>query len=246
MPSFSIAIVTYNSSRYIRPLIDSIEQFILPADSGDIRLHKVVVVDNCSLDDTLAQIPQREFLEVFQEPRNITHGPALDFAIHKADSEFILILDADTRVLDGALVNKLIGSLIRDRSAFAAGSLFYVNARGIGCQRQPGAFPYVHPYCCGISRNIYLRLKSKFVAHGAPGIEVFHEIERQHQYRLLHVDLQSCIWHQGAGSCDSEGASFGIVKALGTFPYRKKKIKEHLFLMVQKYLGRDHLYRLKN
>jgi len=101
----SIVIPTYNAHEWIQGCIDS------------IRLHhpssayEIVVVDDRSSDDTVA-IVRRLYpdLRVFANEKNLGFGKTVNVGLRAASGEYILVLNNDTWMHDGAL-DAMIGYL---------------------------------------------------------------------------------------------------------------------------------------
>jgi glycosyltransferase involved in cell wall biosynthesis len=83
----NIIIFVYNNE-------DKIEEII---DNAKILTDKIIVIDLESEDQT-AQIAKKNGAVVFTFPHPIYVEPARDFGIKKANSQWVLILDADERI----------------------------------------------------------------------------------------------------------------------------------------------------
>ncbi len=94
----SIIIPTYNAHEWIEQCLDS------------IRLHRpscdydIVVVDDKSTDDTAA-IVRGKFpnVRMFSNTRNLGFGKTVNVGLHAADGEYLLVLNNDTWMHEGAL-----------------------------------------------------------------------------------------------------------------------------------------------
>ncbi|MBD3232462.1 MAG: glycosyltransferase, partial [candidate division Zixibacteria bacterium] len=175
MSSFgvSIIIVNYNTKEYIANLLESIRHRI------SHQPLEIVVIDNGSSDGSVELLESLNFIKLYKQKANISHGPALDFGIRESLYDYLLILDSDTLVLKGTLIEELIQPLVDNPNILAAGPLMYVNSAGINTDASPDAIPYIHPHCCGLNKRVYLNLESGFVSHGAPGIEIYAEAKRK-------------------------------------------------------------------
>jgi len=81
---------------------DSIEQLVLDLERDVVALHRdveVIVVDDCSTDETLALLlalaRERSWLRVVAAERNAGHGPSVVRAVDLAGGEWIFQLDSD-------------------------------------------------------------------------------------------------------------------------------------------------------
>lgn len=98
-PKLSVIIVSWNTCDLLTQAIESLHATYV----GDDGL-EIIVVDNASADDTAAVVRER-----YPRVRLIELGENLGFAggnnrgIAEARSEFLLLLNSDTRVLPGAL-----------------------------------------------------------------------------------------------------------------------------------------------
>lgn len=107
-PYFSIVISTYNRSDLVRRCIDS----CLGQTFDDLE---VVVVDDCSEDDTLKTLATYTDprLRVFAHDVNRGMDPARHTGSTNARGEWILIVDSDDELVEGALdrLHEVIGEL---------------------------------------------------------------------------------------------------------------------------------------
>src|SRR5215217_6199976 len=83
---------------------DSIEQLVLDLERDVVALHRnveVIVVDDCSTDETLALLlglaRARSWLRVVAAERNAGHGPSVVRAVDLAGGEWIFQLDSDRK-----------------------------------------------------------------------------------------------------------------------------------------------------
>lgn len=91
---FEAAIVTYNSAAHIRPCLASLQR-------NDAS---VVVVDNCSQDET-PTIVSHEFPDVrlISATENMGYGKALNRGMAETNAPFVLAANADTTFPEGSL-----------------------------------------------------------------------------------------------------------------------------------------------
>jgi len=84
---YSVVITTYNSSNYIRKALDSVfSQTIEPSE--------VIVVDDCSTDNTIESISSYP-IKIIESQVNLGTAIARNLGLSAVQSEFIFILDAD-------------------------------------------------------------------------------------------------------------------------------------------------------
>ena len=88
----SIALATYNGSQYIRDLLDSLfSQSLLPDE--------IVVVDDCSSDDTLTILKEYavkyEIIRIYSNESNLGVNKNFEKAVSLCSGNFILLCDQD-------------------------------------------------------------------------------------------------------------------------------------------------------
>ena len=96
----SIVIPTYNAHEWIQGCIDSI-RLHRPAPPTD---YEIIVVDDLSSDDTVA-IVRGQFpdVQLFANQKNIGFGKTVNVGLKAARGEYILVLNNDTWMHEGAL-----------------------------------------------------------------------------------------------------------------------------------------------
>ncbi|MBN1592077.1 MAG: glycosyltransferase family 2 protein [Candidatus Coatesbacteria bacterium] len=114
MVSVAVIIVTFNSEREIRACLESIS-------AQNLEDYRVVVVDNASSDDTVGEIRlSKADLTLIENSTNRGFAAACNQAASAADSEFILLLNPDARLCDGA-VSELVSAIRSEDGAGIAG-----------------------------------------------------------------------------------------------------------------------------
>lgn len=108
VPLLSIVIVNYNTRDLLRDCLRSLQTVTLP--------HEVIVVDNASADNS-AEMIRAEFAAVrlLAQDRNTWFCGGNNIGIAAASGEFVLLLNPDTVVHQGAL-ETLVGALQADRT----------------------------------------------------------------------------------------------------------------------------------
>lgn len=98
-PKLSIIIVTYNSSQHIKDMLLSIEKQTKTP-------HEIIVIDNNSFDQTIAQIyASKVNIRLLQQKENLGFSRANNLGVKDAKGEYLLFLNPDTMVLDHAIDN---------------------------------------------------------------------------------------------------------------------------------------------
>lgn len=225
-PGVSIVIVNFNTREYVFDLLDSIGRFT------KYEPLEIIVIDNCSTDGSREELDVYNGIRYFKEKSNRGHGPALHRGILASGYEYVLSLDADTVILKQGLIERLVGVMDRDKT-FAAGVPQLLNSYGLWVHiADPKSltdyfrssvsvinrhiFDSIHPFCCLINRRMYIeRIDSNFIAHGAPGVDVYYEIHIRNKrngegIKLAKVkDVNEYIHHYWAGSRSKTGAYMG-------------------------------------
>jgi len=97
-PEVSITIITWNSRQLLQDCLESIYAGTRKVD------FEVIVVDNGSRDDTVEMLRQCfPKVRLIENAANRGVAPARNQALRIARGDFVLILDADTRVMPGAI-----------------------------------------------------------------------------------------------------------------------------------------------
>lgn len=94
----SVVLLTWNSERHVPGCLISL---LSNVDLGDTE---IIIVDNGSEDDTVAIIKKQfPFVKLMQNEKNIGVAPGRNQGIRASQGDFILILDIDTCVHQGAI-----------------------------------------------------------------------------------------------------------------------------------------------
>jgi len=110
-------LVTWNSSEDIIKALGSLRLQSKP-------MHKVVIVDNASTDDTLKLVKRYwPIAKIIENKTNVGFATASNQGIALADSEFVLLMNPDV-ILEKHFVKRLVSAIKRDeRIATACGKL---------------------------------------------------------------------------------------------------------------------------
>lgn len=114
MTACSVVIVNFNAGPHLREAVTSALDSPLVTD--------VFVVDNGSTDGSLALLPQAHNLSVIRNGANLGFAAACNIGIRQSSSEFVLLLNPDCRVEEGA-IERLIVALRERPDAGMAGPL---------------------------------------------------------------------------------------------------------------------------
>jgi N-acetylglucosaminyl-diphospho-decaprenol L-rhamnosyltransferase len=100
-PSVHIVIVNWNTGEYLRRCLSS----IVAAETSGLRLERVTVVDNASVDDSVSGLDDLPLpLELMRNPRNIGFGAACNQGAGISEADYLLFLNPDTQLLPDTLV----------------------------------------------------------------------------------------------------------------------------------------------
>lgn len=87
MSEVSIIILTYNSARYIDPLLNSLKDY-----SKDFE---IIVVDNDSKDETVKIAKKFGFVKVFQTGKNLGFAKGINYGAERAKAKYLLFINPD-------------------------------------------------------------------------------------------------------------------------------------------------------
>ncbi len=115
VPRVAIVIVTYNSARDIDTALRSL------TEPPPTTPHEILVVDNASTDGTPARIRAAwPAVRLIESASNLGFAAANNRAIRESSSEFVLLLNPDTRVPRGA-IDRLVAYLDTRRDVAIVG-----------------------------------------------------------------------------------------------------------------------------
>ena len=102
MVKLSIIILTYNSSKYIEPLLNSL--FKRYSNNINAKELEIIVADNKSLDDTLEKTDKyKEKVRIVENGGNLGYAKGNNLASKKANGEFLVFLNPDAKFIEGDL-----------------------------------------------------------------------------------------------------------------------------------------------
>lgn len=96
-PKLSVIIVAYNSSQHIKNMLLSIEKQTKTA-------HEIIIVDNNSLDQTIAQIyASKVKVSLLKQKENLGFSKANNLGVKNSIGEYLMFLNPDTFLMNSAL-----------------------------------------------------------------------------------------------------------------------------------------------
>lgn len=121
-PPLTVLVPAYNESGYVGRTIESVLEAAYPRDRV-----RVVVVDDGSTDDTLAEARtyESERVTVLTKPNGGKHS-ALNRGLQAVDTEYVVTIDADS-VVDPSALRKLVRSMQRTGASAVAGTVTVSN-----------------------------------------------------------------------------------------------------------------------
>ena len=171
----------------------------------------LLIIDNGSADQSPDLLPRLDPLgptELLLNAANLHHGPAMDQALRRITTEFVLFLDSDCEVIGGGFVERMSAALLHDARNYAAGKRIVMNARGFDVGTSAGAHPYIRPICMMVRRELYLQLPP-FEKHGAPCLaNMIAATDRGLQ--LVHIPIEEYVRHDGRGTAARFGYRLGL------------------------------------
>jgi glycosyltransferase involved in cell wall biosynthesis len=201
----TMVIVNHRTPDLLRQSADSLKRYY-----PSLPLH---LVDNGSGDDSVrvmeefaARFPDSTSLQFNR--RNIHHGPAMDQALRRLESPYVLFFDSDSTMIRGGIVEVMLQQLEARSEHYIAGQQIYLDRRGFDVTMEtPGAISYIRPICMLVKSELYLTLPP-FERHGAPCLRnVVAAQERG--LKLVQVPIDEFVQHRGRGTAGRHGYALG-------------------------------------
>ena len=115
MVDLSIIIVNWNAKKYLLGCVESI------GETG-AKGWEIIVADNGSIDGSAREAKDTfPFIQVIQNPENLGFAKAVNQGLQKASGRYVLLLNPDTRVRNGA-IQQLVSFMDRCSDAGIAGA----------------------------------------------------------------------------------------------------------------------------
>lgn len=135
MIDISVVIVTYNCRDYVLDCLESVLNRKGPAEI------EIILVDNASSDGTVEAVSKKfPVVSVIENKQNRWYRPALNQGIQKSKGRYVLLLNADTRLLSHDGLTKLAAYMDTHPQVGITGAKLF-NADGTiqeDCERFPG------------------------------------------------------------------------------------------------------------
>ena len=146
--------------------------------------------------------------ELLLNPRNIHHGPAMDQALHRLPSRYILFIDSDCEVRREGFVEQMTCIAGQEPGVYAVGKRIFMNARGFDVEQSAGAHAYIRPICMLINREAYLTLPP-FERHGAPCLRNMIAAAAS-GLKLVHFPVEDYVRHEVRVTAARYGYRLGV------------------------------------
>lgn len=101
---FSIIIPAYNSEKFIEECLESIF-------SQTYKNVEVIVVNDCSTDNTLKVLEGYEQIKVYSTPVNSRQGAARNIGLENCTGDYILFVDSDDTLYDSEVLSKIANKI---------------------------------------------------------------------------------------------------------------------------------------
>ncbi|MFF7559244.1 glycosyltransferase family 2 protein [Streptomyces pseudovenezuelae] len=143
VPAVDVVIVNWNAGHHLHDCLRSVVQ----ADRSELRVARIVVVDNASTDGSAARLAAADIpLDVVRNTRNRGFAVACNQGAARGDSDLVLFLNPDTELYPDSLavVGRVLRTPPRDRIGIFGGLM--VDDRGnpqISCSRFPSLRVYL-------------------------------------------------------------------------------------------------------
>jgi len=123
LPFCSILITHYNGKDLLKDCLGALEKINYPKDKFE-----VILIDNASIDDSVEYVRKNfRWVKIFEMDKNYGFADGLNKGVKKANGEYIVILDNDTRV-DEEWLMELVKVAKSDNDIAICGSMAFDQA----------------------------------------------------------------------------------------------------------------------
>lgn len=248
-PLISIVIPVYNQVDYTIQCLQSIY------DATDKVSYEVIVIDDCSTDETEEVLSQINGLRYFRNKENLGFVRNNNLAADYARGEYLFLLNNDTEVQSGYLEWSLkifenfkdvaaVGSklIFPDGKLQEAGGIIFSNAQGWNYGKYDDAESYKYnfvrevDYCSAaallVKKEIFIKL-GKFDELFVPAYcedSDFQFTARENGYKVYYQPKSVVVHHEGISNGKDLGESTTGIKKYQYENLQKFKKKHTLFL----------------
>jgi glycosyltransferase involved in cell wall biosynthesis len=197
----SIIIPTYNASRFMPGLLDSIFK-------QAVEDMEVIIVDDCSNDNTV-EVARRYPAKVIQMERNNGPARARNKGVEAAKGDIIFFLDADVIVLDGTILEAK-NYFLKNPSAKCVIGMCATEPLNKGfVPKYMAMFEYIHllgtqdnkvsvfaPRCGAIKKDFFLNIGGYHESHKGADVEDFELARRINRADSITLNPKMLVKHQ--------------------------------------------------
>jgi glycosyltransferase involved in cell wall biosynthesis len=197
----SIVIPTYNSSRFMPALLDSVFKQVDDAV-------EVIIVDDCSTDDTI-EIVKRYPTRVIQMEQNGGPAKARNRGVQEARGDIIFFLDSDVLLLDGT-VQEVKEYFEKDHAANCVIGVCATEPLNKGfVPRYMAMFEYIHlldamgnnlsvfaPRCGAITKDLFQNAGGYDESYTGADVEDFELARRINKIDRIALNPKMLVRHQ--------------------------------------------------
>lgn len=196
----SIVVVNFQTPDMLETAVRSFSRFypeipLLIVDNGSQDASRDVIGRLCGDLGPVAAVLLDE---------NRYHGPAMDLALRRLESDYVFFLDSDTETRRRGFLEEMVAACEPD-DVYGAGKVVHVNRRGFA---EPSGIPVLVSAYMLVDRTIYLELPP-FVHHGLPALQNFRAA-REAGYRLVDYPIDEYVDHFGRGTAERFGYGLGL------------------------------------
>ncbi len=92
-----IVIVNWNTGNYLKECVLSLIEF------NNENINSIIIVDNNSTDNSLKDLPSKDFIKLIKEKKNHGFGKACNIGSKYSTEKYILFLNPDTKIFENTL-----------------------------------------------------------------------------------------------------------------------------------------------
>ncbi len=196
----NVAVVNYQTADLLDTAVRSFSRFYPHVP--------LMIVDNGSEDsspETISLLREdHDNVTALLLDANRYHGPAMDLALRRLESDYVFLLDSDTETRKGGFLEALV-ALCEPADVYGAGHVTHVNRRGFAAR---SGLPVLVSAFMLIDRNTYLDLPP-FIHHGLPTLQNFRAAAEA-GYRLAEYPVDEFVEHVGRGTAERFGYGLGL------------------------------------
>ena len=226
----SIVIPTYNSSKFMPDLLDSIFR-------NSVDAMEVIIVDDCSKDDTV-EIARRYPVRVIQMERNGGPARARNRGVEAAKGDIIFFLDSDVVVMDGTIREVENYFLARPSAQCVIGICATMPLNKGFVPRYMAMFEYIHllrvpdnrvsvfaPRCGAIKKELFQRLGGYRESYKGADVEDFELARRICRTEDIILNPKMLVRHQFVNNLEEAVRNY----------FKRAVMWIHLFLKDRKF-----------